>query len=46
MGIDMWFRFSIVSIVIAIEENAVVVHFHGQCLDGYLEWYFTVSHPL
>lgn len=30
---------------IPIRENAVEMSFLGQCLNGYLESYFRVSHP-
>lgn len=42
-GIDRWFMSNFVSNVDAIKANAVDVQFLGQCQDGYLEWYFTIS---
>lgn len=43
-GIDRWFRYNIINITTTIIKNAVRVSSHGQCLNGYLEWYFIVSH--
>lgn len=39
-GIGKWFRSKI-----AISEKVMDVSFRGKCLNGYLEWYFIVSHP-
>lgn len=36
---------NVVSSSRAITNHAVEVQFLGQCMDGYLEWYLTVSHP-
>lgn len=30
----------------AIRDREMEVQLHAECVDGYLEWYLTVSHPL
>ncbi|XP_050884844.1 uncharacterized protein LOC127087970 [Lathyrus oleraceus] len=44
-GINRWFQSNIINFGRAIEDHAVTVQNASQCEDGYLEWYFSVSHP-
>lgn len=42
-GIDSWFRSNIMSLARTIGDREVEVQFPKECVDGYLEWYLTVS---
>lgn len=45
-SIDGWLCANMVNNVAIIRQNAVVMMFHGCCMDGYSEWYYRVLHPL
>lgn len=44
-GINRWFLGDIVSSSRGIVDQVVQILFLAQCVDCYLEWYFTVLHP-
>lgn len=44
-GTDSWFYRNILSFARAIRDHAEEVQFSAVCVDGYLGWYLTVSHP-
>ncbi|XP_058754191.1 uncharacterized protein LOC131627363 [Vicia villosa] len=44
-GIDHWFQTHIINSPREIPHTAVAVQQPGQCQDGYLEWFLSVSHP-
>lgn len=44
-SIDRWFVGNVINSAPVIVDHAKEVQFSMQCVDGYLEWYFIVSHP-
>ncbi|XP_058753982.1 uncharacterized protein LOC131627164 [Vicia villosa] len=44
-GIDQWFQSHIINSPHEIIDIAIKVQEPGQCEDGYLEWFHSMSHP-